>query len=76
MAITTKAPTAPTTTELTYDAYMAEPETEGRYSILNGVRHFMAGASWRHQRVSKNISRAFYRYEERMRPRHDGLCAL
>ncbi len=68
MAITTKAPPAPVTdehaNELTYDAYMAEPETEGRYSIINGVREDMAGASYRHQRVSKNISRAFDRYEE------------
>ena len=64
MAITTEAPAAPTTHELTYDAYMAEPETEGRYSIINGVRIFMAGATWRHQRVSKNISKAFDRYEE------------
>ena len=64
MAITTEAPAAPTTYELTYDAYMAEPETEGRYSIINGVREYMAGATWRHQRVSKNTSKAFDRYEE------------
>ena len=64
MAITTEAPVAPTASELTYDAYMAEPETEGRYSIIKGVREYMAGATWRHQRVSKNISKAFDRYEE------------
>ncbi|MGI4792471.1 MAG: Uma2 family endonuclease [Janthinobacterium lividum] len=64
MAITTKAPAAPTTNELTYDEYMAEPDTEGRYSIINGVKIFMAGASYRHQRVSKNISKVFDRYEE------------
>ena len=64
MAITTEAPAAPITHELTYDAYMAEPETEGRYSIINGVREYMAGATWRHQRVSNNISRALYKYEQ------------
>ena len=64
MAMTTEAPAAPQIYELTYDAYMAEPETEGRYSIVNGVRIFMAGASYRHQRVSNNISRALYKYEQ------------
>ncbi len=68
MAMTTEAPAAPVTdeqaNELTYDAYMAEPETEGRYNIINGVREYMAGASYRHQRVSKNISKVFDRYEE------------
>ena len=64
MAITTEAPAAPVIHELTYDAYMAEPETEGRYSIINGVREYMAGATWRHQRVSKNISKVFDHYEE------------
>ncbi len=67
MAIMTKAPAPVTdkqTSELTYDAYMAEPQVEGRYSIINGVREYMAGATWRHQRVSNNISRAFYRYEQ------------
>ena len=60
MATMTEAPAA----TLTYEAYMAEPEVEGRYDIVNGVRIFMAGASYRHQRVSNNISRAFYRYEQ------------
>ena len=64
MAMTTKAPALALTNELTYDTYMAEPDTEGRYSIVNGVREYMAGASYRHQRVSKNISKAFDRYEE------------
>ena len=64
MAMTTEAPAPERIGELTYDAYMAEPETEGRYSIVNGVRMFMAEASYRHQRVSKNISKAFDRYEE------------
>ena len=68
MAMTTKAPAAPVmgehANELTYDAYMAEPAVYGRYEIINGVREYMAGATWRHQRVSKNISKVFDRYEE------------
>ena len=64
MAITTEAPAPAQAYELTYEAYMAEPTVYGRYDIVNGVRIFMAGASYRHQRVSNNISRAFYRYEQ------------
>ncbi len=68
MAMTTEAPAAlqvnEQTSEMSYDDYMAEPQVEGRYDIVNGVRIFMAGASYRHQRVSNNISRAFYRYEQ------------
>ena len=41
----------PTLTEappqtLTYEAYMAEPITEGRYDIINGVRIFMPGGTY------------------------------
>ena len=61
MAMTTEA--LALTNELTYEAYMAEPQVEGRYDIVNGVREYMAGASYRHQRVSKNISKVFDRYE-------------
>ena len=64
MAMTTEAPVPALTNELTYEAYMAEPQVERRYSIVNGVREYMAGATWRYQRVSNNISRAFYRYEQ------------
>ena len=51
MATLTLIP-APT---LTYEAYMAEPETEGRYDIINGVRIFMPGATWDHQTVVMNL---------------------
>jgi len=60
MATMTEAPAA----TLTYEAYMAEPEVQGRYDIVNGVRITMPGATWRHQRVAKNIEKAFDRYEE------------
>ena len=51
MATLTLAP-APT---LTYEAYMAETQTEGRYDIINGVRIFMPGATWDHQTVVMNL---------------------
>ena len=60
MVMMTEAPAA----TLTYEAYMAEPEVQGRYDIVNGVRITMPGATWRHQRVAKNIEKAFDRYEE------------
>ncbi len=41
---------------LTYEAYMAEPTTEGRYDIINGVRIFMAGATWDHQTIAMNLA--------------------
>ncbi len=55
MAITTEAPAAPATYELTYDAYMTEPIVYGRYDIVNGVRIFMPGATWDHQAIAGNV---------------------
>ncbi len=49
---------------LTYEAYMAEPITEGRYDIINGVRIFMPGGTYRHQRIASNIGRLFYYFEQ------------
>ncbi len=67
MAITTKAPDAPVVSEqadeLTYDDYMAEPQVEGRYDIVNGVRISMPGATLRHQRIAGNIGRVLYAFE-------------
>ena len=63
MAITTEAPAAPTTHELTYDAYMAEPQVEGRYDIIQGVRIFMPGASRRHQRIADSITQLLRGFE-------------
>ena len=54
---------APAEALLTYEAYMAEPEVEGRYDIINGVRVFMSGATWRHQRIAKNIMQLLGQYE-------------
>lgn len=58
MAIMTEAPAA----TLTYEAYMAEPETEGRYDIINGVRIFMPGATWDHQTIAINFVEALRRF--------------
>lgn len=61
MATMTEAPAAP----LTYEAYMAEPEVQGRYDIVNGVRIIMPGATLRHQRIADSIGRALYAFEQR-----------
>lgn len=58
MATMTQA-LAPT---LTYEAYLAEPQTEGRYDIINGVRVYMAGATWDHQTIGLNVVDALRRY--------------
>ena len=63
MAMTTQAPAAPQTRELTYEAYMAEPEVPGRYDIVNGVRIFMPGASRRHQRIADSITQLLRAFE-------------
>lgn len=47
---------------LTYEAYLAEPQVEGRYDIINGVRVFMAGATWDHQTIALNIADLLRRY--------------
>ncbi|MBV9850389.1 MAG: Uma2 family endonuclease [Armatimonadetes bacterium] len=61
MATVVDAPAAP----LTYEAYMAEPQVEGRYDIINGVRIFMPGASWDHQTISGNIGDLFRQFARR-----------
>lgn len=40
---------------LTYEAYLAEEPVEGAYSITEGIRIFMPGASWKHQQVVGNL---------------------
>ena len=55
MATLTEA-AAPT---LTYEAYMAEPETQGRYDIVNGVRVFQPGATWDHRRICWQCVRGY-----------------
>ena len=51
MTTMTEAPAA----ALTYEAYMAEPEVQGRYDIVNGVRIIMPGATWEHQNIVGNL---------------------
>ncbi len=48
---------------LTYEEYMVEPQVEGRYDIVEGVRIFMPGATFRHRRVSKNITNLLPAFE-------------
>ena len=55
---------APVGALLSYEAYMAEPDIEGRYDIINGVRVFMPGGTWRHQRIANNIGRLLYQHEK------------
>jgi len=47
---------------LTYEAYLAEPQVEGRYEIINGVRVFMAGATWDHQTIALNVAGVLRQY--------------
>jgi len=59
MAMMTEAPT-PT---LTYETYMAEPEVQGRYDIVNGVRVFQPEVTWRRQRIIIHVSGELAEYE-------------
>lgn len=58
MATMTEAPAA----TLTYEAYMAEPEVQGRYDIVNGVRIIMPGATWDHQTIVLNLADMLRQY--------------
>ena len=49
---------------LTWEAYMSEPETEGRYDIVEGVRVFMPGATYKHQRVVIRLTNILTAYED------------
>ncbi len=60
MAITTEAPALALTNELTYEAYMAEPEVKGRYDIVHGLRVFQPPVSWRRQRIIGHLSSAVF----------------
>ncbi len=44
---------------LTYEQYLAEGETNRRYDIIDGVRHWMPNPPVRHQDVLFNIAAAF-----------------
>lgn len=55
----TKSPTA----TLTYEAYIAEPEVQGRYDIVEGVHVFQPELSWDRQRIIGNLSSGLFAYE-------------
>lgn len=59
MAITTP----PTSTRLTYEAYLTEEEINRRYDIIDGVRIFMASPSLTHQEIAMNISEQLRAYQ-------------
>ncbi len=74
MAITTEAPVLALTNELTYEAYMAEPEVRGRYDIVHGVRVFQPPVSWRRQRIIGHLSSAVF-VRKRTHGDHSVLCS-
>src|SRR5581483_2795673 len=55
-----KVPPAPDI--LTYEQYMAEEEICLRYDIIEGVRIYMPGPTWRHQRIADKITRNLLAY--------------
>jgi Uma2 family endonuclease len=42
---------------------MSEPEIIQRYDIIEGVRYFMPGATWQHQRILRHIASLLEQYE-------------
>src|SRR5262249_26251775 len=50
---------------LTYEQYMAEGEIHQRYDIVDGVRFYMPGPNWRHQRIQVNATGILRDYERR-----------
>ncbi|HZO90647.1 MAG TPA: Uma2 family endonuclease [Chthonomonadaceae bacterium] len=50
---------------LTFEQYMAEGEINRRYDIIDGVRIFMPGPTWKHQRIADKITRSLLAYEEK-----------
>lgn len=56
MSLTAEKQTGQT---LTYEKYLAEGETNRRYDIIEGVRHWMPNPTVRHQDVLFNIAAAF-----------------
>lgn len=52
---------------LTFEQYMAEGEFNKRYAIIDGERIFMPSPTWRHQRISRNVTQALSDYEAAFR---------
>lgn len=48
---------------LTFEAYMAEPEVQGRYDIVEGIRVFQPELSWERQRIIGNFISGLFEYE-------------
>jgi Uma2 family endonuclease len=57
------SPSPPAAVLLTYEQYMAEGEVKRRYDIVDGVRIFMPGPKWRHQRIGDNVTENLRRFE-------------
>lgn len=55
--------TQPAAGLLTYEDYLTEGLIQGRYDIIEGVRVFMPGPTWRHQRIFFNTHLALHEYE-------------
>ncbi len=55
--------TAPPNPPLTHEAYMAEPEVQGRYDIVDGLRVFQPELSWERQRIIGNLAGAMSGYK-------------
>lgn len=49
---------------MTWEDYLAEGEVNARYDIVDGVRIYMPAPIWRHQRISKNVTRVLSNYED------------
>ncbi len=49
---------------LTYEEYLTEGETPGRYEIIDGVREYMTNPAPEHQVILRNINRILEDFEE------------
>lgn len=49
---------------LTYEDYLREGETPGRYEIVDGVRTYMTNPASEHQIILRNLNRILEDYEE------------
>ena len=49
---------------VTYEEYLAEGETLGRYEIVDGVRQYMTNPASVHQLIMRNLNRILESYED------------
>lgn len=52
---------------LTYEEYLTEGTVEGRYDILDGIRTFLPGQTWQHQKIAVRVLERLYDYERTTR---------